>query len=44
MTDAMYKAAIEAANQHLPFFAKLTDTPETRAMILSIYNAVMGAK
>jgi hypothetical protein len=40
----MYLAAIAAANAHLPWYAKITDTPETRAMILSIYQAVMGAK
>ena len=44
MTDAMYVAAIAAANEHLPFLFKLTDSPQTRAMIMSIYNAVIGAK
>ncbi len=43
MTDAMYVAAIEAINEDLPWYAKMKDSPETRAMVLKVYQAIIAA-
>jgi hypothetical protein len=44
MTEHQYLVAIEAMNAHLPWYAQQKDTPEVRAMILSVYTAVLAAK
>ncbi len=43
MSDAMYVAAIEAINADLPWYAKMKDSPETRAMVLKVYQAILAA-